>query len=103
MYSPIRDQVVKAGDLSVAFVAFEFKMRKGGRNSAGISVFWGDDHSCNISTTLRGDKLTSSYAQLAGQYFYGYIKEVVCYDTFVHFMMLALSRVLHAARDSQLH
>ena len=66
-HSPIRDKVTKVGDFVVVYVAVDFKARKGGRNSAGISVYWGDTHSCNVSLPLRGDKLTTFRAQLIGK------------------------------------
>ena len=58
--------MTKTGNFVVVYVALDFKARKGGRNSAGISVYWGDIHSCNVSVPLRGD-ITPYSAQLIGK------------------------------------
>ena len=66
-HSPIKDPVVKTGEYVVVYVAVEFKLRKPGSHSAGISIYWGDMHTCNESLPLRGDKLTREKAQLIGK------------------------------------
>ena len=77
MLSPTRDEVSKSGDFVVVYLAFVFKTRKGGRNSAGIAIYWGDAHSCNVSTPLRGEKLTKYGAQLIGKSFFSYCVSVL--------------------------
>ena len=65
-FSPIRDKVTKNGDFVVVYVAVDFKTRKPGSHSAGISIYWGDTHQCNDTVPLRGEKLTQASAQLVG-------------------------------------
>ena len=67
--SPIRDNVVKNGEYVVVYIAVDFKHRKPGSHSAGFSIFFGEGHTFNETTPLRGDDLTPSKAQLVGKYF----------------------------------
>ena len=70
MMSPITDPVQTIDEFAVVYVAVDFKIRKGGLNSAGMSIFWGDGHSLTETHPLRGDKLTFAQAQLTGNLFY---------------------------------
>ena len=64
--SPIRPPTPAAGDYPAVYVAYDFKNRKPGESSAGISMYWEDGHYLNASHPLRGDNITQARAQLAG-------------------------------------